>query len=238
MISIIIPTLNEGIYLPRLLECIKNQTYKDYEIIVADNSSKDNTVKIAERYGCKIIKGGLTARGRNNGAKAAKGDILLFLDSDVAFGKDFLRNALLEFERGRLDVAGCYLYPSKNYLAYNLFFGVYNIWVSTTQYFYPNAFGGAILCRRWLHEKVGGFDETIKLSEDMDYVKRCGRIGKFRTIKGSSVIFSVRRFEVEGRWRLALKLFLSSMYRIVFGEIRSDIFNYRMDKEEYKKMLY
>lgn len=59
MISIIIPTWNEENYLPKLLECIKKQTYRDYEVIVADANSTDNTKAIAKKYDCKIVKGGL-----------------------------------------------------------------------------------------------------------------------------------------------------------------------------------
>ena len=58
MISIIIPTWNEEECLPKLLECIKKQSYKDYEIIVADANSKDKTVTIAKKHGCKIVKSG------------------------------------------------------------------------------------------------------------------------------------------------------------------------------------
>lgn len=237
MISIIIPTLNEEKYLPRLLECIKSQSYKDYEIIIADNNSKDKTRKIAKKYRCRLTGGGHPGIGRNKGAKTAKGDILLFLDADVTFGKDFIKDALSVFEKQNLDIAGCYLYPSVNSIPYNLFFGVFNLWECLTQFFYPNAYGGAIFCKSSLHKKIKGFDETILLSEDMDYVKRAGKLGKFRIIKGSKIYFSVRRFEAEGKFKLAFKLFLSSIYRIFIGEIRTDIFNYRMDKNEYKEKI-
>ena len=90
MISIIIPTLNEEKYLPKLLDCIRKQSYKDYEIIVADSNSKDKTRQIAKKYGCRIVKGGMPAKGRNNGAKAAKSEILLFVDGVIHFDNDFL----------------------------------------------------------------------------------------------------------------------------------------------------
>ncbi len=74
-LSIVVPAYNEEKYLPKLLSCIKKQTYKDCEIIVADANSRDRTKETAKKYGCKIVKsGGLPAIGRNNGAKAAKGD--------------------------------------------------------------------------------------------------------------------------------------------------------------------
>ena len=77
-----------------------------------------------------------------------------------------------------------------------------------------------------------GFDETIKLSEDMDYVKKCSRYGKFRILRTAKSYVSMRRFEKEGRFKVGLKLFLSALYRLFFGEIRSDVFKYNL---RYKK---
>ena len=228
MLSIIIPTYNEEEYLPKLLNCIKKQTHKDYEIIVADANSKDKTRQIAKKYGCRIVKGGLPAVGRNNGAKIAKGALLLFLDADVQFDEYFLKNAINEMEKRKLDVAGCYINPLGNNATDKIFFGIFNLWIFITQFFYPNASGSGIFCKKWLHKKVNGFDKTIKLSEDMDYVRRCSKYGKFRIIKSAKSYVAMRRFEKEGHFKVGLKLFLSALYRIFFGEIRSDIFRYEL----------
>ena len=228
MISIIIPTYNEEEYLPKLLNCIKKQIHKDYEIIVADANSKDKTRQIAKKYGCKIVKGGLPAAGRNNGAKVAKGNVLLFLDADVQFDKNFLKNALEEIKKRKLEVAGCYIHPLGENIIDKIFFGIFNLWIFTTQFFYPNASGSGIFCKKWLHKKVKGFDETIKLSEDMDYVRRCSKYGRFRIIENAKSYVAMRRFEKEGRFKVALKLLLSAFYRIFFGEIRSDVFKYNL----------
>lgn len=232
MLSIIIPAYNEEKYLPGLLECIKNQSYKNYEVIVADANSKDKTKQIAKRHGCRIVKGGMPAVGRNNGAKAAKGDVLLFLDADVQFGREFLKNAVNEFKKRNLDVAGLSVHPSSRSLVHMIFFGIFNLWIFATQFFYPNASGSGIFCRKRLHKKIKGFDERIKLSEDMDYVKRCGKFGKFRIIKSAKSFVSMRRFEKEGKFKVGFKLLLSAFYRPLFGEIRSDIFKYDL---RYKK---
>ncbi|MBI2650149.1 glycosyltransferase [Candidatus Woesearchaeota archaeon] len=228
MISIIIPAYNEEKYLPKLLECIKKQTYKDYEIIVADANSKDRTRQIAKKHGCRTVNGGMPSVGRNNGAKAAKGDILLFLDADSLIEKDFLENALGDIEKRNLDVAGSYLHPLSGKFTDRIFLAIFNAWTCTTQFFYPNACGSGIFCKKSLHEKVNGFDETIKLSEDMDYVRRAGKYGKFRIIKNSKLVYSMRRYDKEGRFRVGLKLLLSAIYRLFFGEIRSDVFNYNL----------
>lgn len=226
MISIVIPTLNEEKCLPKLLGCIKKQTYRNYEVIIADSNSKDKTKQIAKKYGCKVVRGGMPAIGRNNGAKIAKGDLLLFLDADVRFDKNFLRYTIDEIKKRKLDVAGCYIYPIGNNFIDKIFFGIFNFWTFSTQLFYPNASGGGIFCRKLLHKKVNGFDEKIKLSEDMDYVKRCGKHGKFRILRTAKAYVSMRRFEKEGRFRVAFKLLLSAFYRLIFGEIKSDIFKY------------
>ena len=232
MISIIIPAWNEEKYLPKLLDCIKKQPYKDYEIIVADASSTDRTRQIAKKYGCRIVKGGMPAVGRNNGAKAAKSDVLLFIDADVQIGKSFLRNALREFNKKKLDVAGCLVYPIGKNIADKVFFSIFNLWTIATQLFYPNASGGGIFCRKWVHNKVNGFDQKIMLSEDMDYVRRCGKYGKFRILKSVQAYVAMRRFEKEGRFKVGFKLLLSSLYRLLFGEIKSDVFNYKL---KYRK---
>ena len=228
MLSIVIPTWNEEKYLPKLLDCIEKQTYRDYEVIVADADSTDNTARIARKFGCRIVKGGNPAIGRNSGAKAAKGDILLFLDADVQFGNDFLKTSLDEIEERKLDVAGVYIHPLGGKFVDNVFLEIYNISISVVQFFYASAYGGGIYCRKWLHEKINGFDKTILLGEDLDYVNRASKHGKFRILKKPGLYFSMRRFDNEGRLKVGIRHFLSASYRILFGQIRSNIFNYNL----------
>ena len=232
MISIIIPAWNEEKYLPKLLDCIKKQDYKDYEIIVADAKSTDRTRQVAKRYGCRVVNGGAPAAGRNNGAKTAKGEILLFLDADVQFNNKFLDTAIKEFQGKKIDIAGFRLIPIGNNLIDKLFFVIFNLWTVSTQFFYPNAAGAGIMCSESIHKKANGFDETIKLSEDMDYVKRCGKIEKFRILSKPKLYVAMRRFERDGRLKVAFKLFLSALHRLFFGEIRSDVFKYNL---KYRK---
>ncbi|OYT33718.1 MAG: glycosyl transferase family 2, partial [Candidatus Aenigmarchaeota archaeon ex4484_52] len=80
LLSIIIPTLNEEKYIPLLLNSIKKQTYKNYEIIVCDSHSKDKCYSIDKKG---------PGHGRNIGAKYAKGRYLLFFDSDTIIPDKF-----------------------------------------------------------------------------------------------------------------------------------------------------
>lgn len=229
MLSIIIPTLNEENYLPRLLECINNQTYKDYELIVADASSKDKTVKIAKKYGCKVIKGGgLPGISRNIGAKAAKGSILLFMDADVQIGRTFLEKALREYASRGLGTAGCYLVPDSKKSFDRVGHTILNWWFFAMQYIWPHMVGQCIFSKKEIHKKLSGFDGTILFAEDNDYVNRSRKLGKFRVLNSVHIVASTRRFRYENKAALALKYLLCPLYRIIFGEIRTNIFNYKM----------
>ena len=234
MLSIIIPTLNEEKNLPLLLKSIRSQNFKeDYEIIIADAGSKDNTVKIAKKYGCKVVSGGLPAKGRNRGAKAAKGDLLLFLDADVVLPKNFLKKILTEFKKRKLDVAGATLNPqTQKKMIKFLFDFFYNIPIKKLERFLP--FGAmGILAKKVIHQKIKGFDEKIKLCEDHDYVRRAAKIGKFGVLKSAKISVSLRRFYKEGWLKVILKYVFAEFYYHIFGPVKSDIFHYEFG--HYKK---
>ena len=91
--SIIIPVYNVEKYIKKCLDSIFNQTYKDFEVIVVNDGTKDNSMEIVKDYDVKIINQknqGLSA-ARNNGVKHVKGDYILFIDSD-----DYIEEHLLE----------------------------------------------------------------------------------------------------------------------------------------------
>jgi len=91
-VSIIIPARNEAHNLPNLLNSLKKQTYKNYEVIVVDDQSTDNTAQVARSLGAKVIE--IKDKPKDflgkpfacyTGYKKVKGEILLFVDADVRF---------------------------------------------------------------------------------------------------------------------------------------------------------
>ena len=87
-LSFIIPTLQEETVIEKILKNLRQITVFDYEIIVSDGGSKDKTVEIAKQYADKVVENTTGQRqtiaiGRNEGAKAATGEYLIFLDADV-----------------------------------------------------------------------------------------------------------------------------------------------------------
>ena len=238
MISIIIPTLNEENYLPLLLKSLKNQTYKNFEVIVADAGSRDKTSWIAKKWGCRVIEGGMPAVGRNRGAQVAKGDILVFLDSDVVLPKEFLEVTLKEFKKKKLDIASSYVQVLSDKNIDALMYDIANLYLGVSQFFKPKAAGHFIMVKKKIHNQVGGFDETIKVAEDFDYIRRVSKIGKFRYLTSCRIPVSVRRLDKEGRMTMATKYTLIGIYFDLFGGVKSDVFRYRFGHYKEKKKSF
>ena len=197
--SIIIPTYNEEEYLPVLLESIKKQSFEDYEVIVADANSTDKTREIAESYGCIVVDGGLPAVGRNNGAKVAKGEYLLFLDSDLELTDDYLRNVIYEFRMERLGIAITQMTPLSNKLDDKIFHELANDFMISVENIKPHGAGCyGIISRKELHDACGGFDEELNFGEDTDYIERLAKKERFKVLRNAKIGVSTRRLEEEG----------------------------------------
>ncbi len=199
ILSIIIPTYNEEEYLPVLLESIREQDFDDYEIIVADAKSTDRTREIAEEYGCIVVEGGLPAVGRNNGARVAKGEILLFLDSDLKLTEDYLRDVVYEFNMERLGIAITQMVPLSNKVQDKIFHEFANYFMIGAEKIKPHGAGCyGIIAKKELHDECGGFDESLTFGEDTDYIERLAKKERFRVLRNAKIGVSTRRLEEEG----------------------------------------
>lgn len=238
MLSIIIPTLNEEKYLPLLLDSIKKQDFNDYEIIVADAGSKDKTIEIAKSFGCILVSGGLPAKGRNNGAKVARGDTLFFIDADTILSDNFFEKSLEEFNLRKMDIASFCLHPfPKQKLSYFLVNTFYNKMIVALEDISPHSAVG-ILVKKSLFEKLNGYDETIKLAEDHDLSRRAKK-DKVGIIRSAEILVSDRRWRTDGWVKTGAKYFLCELHMIFIGSVKSDIFKYKFNhyKEENSKII-
>ena len=199
IISIIIPTYNEEDYLPNLLDSIKRQNFDGYEVIVADANSTDRTREIAESYGCIVVDGGLPAVGRNNGARVAKGEYLLFLDSDLELTDDYLRNVLYEFRMEHLGIAITKMKPMSDKIEDKIFHDFANYFMIGVEKIKPHGAGCyGIITKKSLHDECGGFDESLTFGEDTDYIERLAEKERFRVLRNARIGVSTRRLEEEG----------------------------------------
>ncbi len=197
--SIIIPTLNEGKFIERCLKSIKNQTWKDKEIIIVDSFSKDSTVKTAKKYTKKIYyekrKG--CAVARNTGALYAKGEILVFVDADVKLKKDFLQRLDILFNK----YDGC-AFPLRMYDSRNSFIDLlgfiwnFSVYMSNKLGFAMTT-GCCFAYTRKIFNKVKGFDNKLMLNEDHDLAIRTSKKGRF-IMAPISIETSARRVKKYG----------------------------------------
>lgn len=217
-LTVIIPALNEEKALPKLLNCLRNQTIgsENLEVIVADANSTDNTVKEARNYGAKVVEGGSPAVGRNNGAKFASSPVLIFFDADVEIQRNFLEKALKSFESKDLDIAGGYFAIKKgslSYIVHNLSANFFKYIRQNTKS--PNLSGDFIIIKKDLFERLSGFDESMTIGEDNDLAKRAKKIGaNFATID-VRYITSPRRIDQIGLVGLILTFILMTLFSLI-----------------------
>ncbi len=224
MLSIIIPARNEEKTIGKLLESIRSQNF-DCEIIVGDDTSTDRTAKIAGKY-AKVVKGRWKHPGsaRNECAKIAKGNYLLFLDADVVLPKDFLNQNFKEFIDRKLVSATTYVKPLSRRIDDWLIHGFgYNFFYFLLQRISPLACGFCIFCRKAIFIKIGGFDRSITLGEDHDLVRKSMKYGRFGMLHGPKINVSVRRLETEGRLKYLLKMIKAALFMTFKGPIRGEI---------------
>jgi glycosyltransferase involved in cell wall biosynthesis len=229
-VSIIIPALNEEVTLPRLLGSIKAQDFDDYEVIVADAHSTDRTRELAAECGCRIVDGGLPAVGRNAGAAVATGEFLFFLDADVVLPYGFIRNVYDEMQDRYFDLATCEIRPLSDYRLDRILHRMINLAVILNLRIDPKAFGFCIFASKRLFQRTGGFDETIFVAEDNDFVKRASVFSALRYLSSAYILVSIRRFEKEGRFAYMKKGIKLNLYRTFKGEIRNnEVVDYEFD---------
>ncbi|ERM61150.1 glycosyltransferase family 2 protein [Vibrio cyclitrophicus] len=232
-VSIIVITLNEEKRIGRLMEKLSVQTHQEFEVIVVDSNSEDNTREVAQAYESALPN--LTVHhmetrgvslGRNTGASLAQYNRILFLDADVSLPRNFLAKALYELDEKKLEVAGVYMSSKGLPLVHKFGYGVFNAGLFATQFFFPTAIGACIFSTKRVHDEIGGFDEEIVLCEDCDYVKRASKTWRFRFLN-MTFGFDPRRLDQDGVVKTGSTYLKANVRRFFKGEMRNNEMNYK-----------
>ncbi|HHF09346.1 MAG TPA: glycosyltransferase [Candidatus Atribacteria bacterium] len=235
MVSIVIPTYNEEKILPRLLASIQKQIYKDWEVIVADNNSTDRTAEIAREFGARIVKGGLPGPGRNAGAKVAKGEIVLFLDADVQLDSiHFLEYNIRDFQKKKLDFAVARFSADSGSWLEQFLFSVQDRFVYHTRKKKPLTIGFCIFARTEFFHQVGGFEEDLKISEDVRFGDRAFAEGGNFGVLAEPLLASARRYRKEGALKMAFRNLVSGFHDLRGKKIKADDDNFKYDWDGYE----
>lgn len=191
MISIIIPANNEEKYIKLCLDSIKKQPYKDYEIIVIVDASKDKTAAVAKKYTKKVFKisKNNVSAAQNYGTKKAAGDILVFLDADSIISE----NLLQEIDRA-CKVA--YVGGTAKTLSLEDKWKAHFIWwIGNLGRNFFMAASGIKFCMKSAFEE---FPEDTHIAEDTFFMRKLRKKGKLKYIRNAYIKTSARRFEKQG----------------------------------------
>jgi len=198
-LSVIIPALNEENHIRQTLEHLGKASHG--EVIVVDGGSTDNTVRVAEECGVRVISARPSRGGQMNaGASEASGDLLLFLHADTIVPDNFsslIRQTMIDPE----VVGGSFalkIQPSTLLLRYI----ERNVTWRTKLFRLPYG-DQAIFVRASIFRLMGGFAD-IALMEDVEFVRRLRKIGRLAFIP-FPVITSSRRYKKIGALRAILK---------------------------------
>jgi glycosyltransferase involved in cell wall biosynthesis len=203
MISVVIPTFQEGRYLAKVLSRVA-EIKPPIEIVVVDGGSRDNTVEIAKQFTDKVylIRERGISRAKNHGAQQASGHILVFLDADVKPPADFAEKVLVALNDATVVGATCRIVPEHPTLSETVFFQFYNLLIRVCSMFKPHSRGEFLVVKKKSFVTVGGFDETMPCLEDHELAHRLSKLGKFVFIKDLVVYESLRRFRKLGFFRV------------------------------------
>jgi len=187
-ISIVIPTHNRENLLPRAINSALAQTYKNTEIIIVDDGSKDNTEKLVKKYmsqhgNIKYIKhkkalGGNAAR--NTGIRAACGEFIAGLDDDDEFTPDRIQLLIDNYSDEYSLITSRALKVTKTSKQKTKY--VPTVDLNTMLYF--NAIGNQVLVKREIIIGAGLFDENLKRYQDYDmWLRIIEKYGEAKIIK-------------------------------------------------------
>ena len=192
--SVIIPTYNCADFLKRAIDSVFSQTYQNFEVIVIDNSSKDNTEDVLNSFddkrliAIKVNNNGIIAHSRNKGIENAKGDWIAFLDSDDVWKPEKLEKVKESVNQNPEVVLICHdeQYVENSEIKNRLRYGpaVQNLYQRLL--FKGNCVSTSATClRKDIAIETGGFSERkeFKTAEDYEYWIRLAQVGQFYFIK-------------------------------------------------------
>lgn len=216
MISIITPVLNEEKNIAPFLFHL-NQIDGDFELILVDGGSSDNTLGKIKKHRNKFnrelkILSESPGRGHqmNKGVEASKGDILLFLHVDSTIEKDAVIAIEKEIKKEKI-IGGCLTQTfsdSDNFLRLASIFG--NLRARITKIFFGDC---GIFVRKDIFEKVGGYDEIIFL-EDVEFSKKLMKTGKIIQLD-NNISTSPRRYLIHGKIKLTIIFTLAFLLNMI-----------------------
>ncbi len=183
-ISIIVPAFNEEKLIAESLRSITAASAAfsarglETELIVCDNNSSDRTRELAEAAGARVVFEPINqiARARNTGAQAAAGDWLLFIDADSCPASELFADVAAAIATGRVLAGGSTIRLDAQHRAAVWSSRIWNCISLTTRL----VAGSFIFCETAAFRQLGGFDQQLFASEELELGKRLKKLARER----------------------------------------------------------
>jgi len=177
-VSVVIPAHNEAALIDRTVrEALRACAGLNGEVVVADDSSDDGTGALAEAAGARVVR--IEARqisaARNAAARAAAGDLLVFVDADTVLSAEALRGAVAQIQSGAGFGAGRIVWDEGTPRWCFVFTGLMLPLFRALKL----GAGAFLFARREVFEAVGGFDETLYASEEIAFCRAARKHGRY-----------------------------------------------------------
>jgi glycosyltransferase involved in cell wall biosynthesis len=183
-ISVVIPNLNGASTIGKTLEAVFASGYRNFEVVVVDDGSDDDSIEIIKRYPCRLIQlnghqG--TSKARNTGALNSRGDYIFFIDADCPPKEDTLSiiNRTLNSHGKEVVIGGTYSCEPYDRGFFNKFQAVFVNYFETRRPERPDYIAAhAMVMSRETFIKSGGFPERfMPIIEDVEFSHRLKRQG-------------------------------------------------------------
>lgn len=212
MLSIIVPVYNRPEELDELLASLVAQAYYDYELIIVEDGSSRPSAHIIDKYRTALpsveyvaTPNGGPSRARNIGARYARGEYLIILDSDVVLPAGYLSAVDQQLATSQADAFGgpdaaapdfSPMQHAVSYAMTSIFTtgGIRGGRANTMEQFKPRTYNMGV--RRSLFHELGGFNETMRYGEDIDFSLRLIERGAKVCLFPEAFVYHKRRIDL------------------------------------------
>lgn len=227
-VTVIIPAYNAGRTIADTLRSLEKQNFRDFEVIVVDDGSSDNTAEAVKKFPKVRLLGEKNAgpaAARNYGAREAKGDILVFTDSDCVASPDWLSQMVLPFEdRNIVGVQGRYKSKQRGIVARFIQLEIEKRYEKMAKQKYIDFIGSySAAYRKNVFLEASGFDESFRIAsgEDTELSYKISKAGHKMVFRQSAVVYHSHPNSL-GKY-LRIKFFRAFWRTRVYGKHKEKI---------------
>ncbi len=226
-VSIIIPNYNGGATIGKCLEAVFACKYKDFEVIVVDDCSRDNSLDVIKKFPCKLVRldrHSGASKARNMGVAHSSGNVLFFTDADCLLTEDALAIAdrTLSLEGPNTLIGGTYTCMPYDNGFFSLFQSIFVNYSETRQAANPDyiATHAMIIDAQNFRKNKGFAENFLPILEDVEFSHRLRRAGHRLVMNPDIQVQHIFNFSLTRSLRNAL---IKSMYWAMYSINNRDL---------------